>query len=199
VIDSELYRLKAPGPLSSNDVVESARWLLGKYLKTEIEGKVTIGKIVETEAYSAPEDKASHAFGNKRTKRTETMFGFPGTSYVYLCYGIVLIRAVEPISGIAIMQERRGKKFLFDKIKPQLTAGPGVLTKALAITRTHNGLNIFSPQSQIQLFASKQAPSFEIIASPRVGIDYAEEWIDKPWRFTIKGNAFCSAKQKISK
>ena len=114
------------------DVVQVAKDLLGKYLVTNFEGQVTSGKIVETEAYRAPDDRASHAFGNRRTARTEVMFAEGGHAYVYLCYGIhhlfnvvtgpsemahaVLVRAVQPVDNVELMLARR------------LTAGPGSLT-----------------------------------------------------------------------
>lgn len=170
---------------------------------SQFDHQITVGKIVETEAYKAPEDKASHAFGNKRTSRTEVMFGPAGSAYVYLCYGIhhmfnivsgpeqtahaILIRAIEPILGIDIMLERRS----MNTLRPQLTAGPGVLTKALGIHKRNTGLNLFDKESPIWLSEAKDR-DFEIIASPRVGIDYAEEWIDTPWRFRIKDHPYCS-------
>ena len=137
-----------------NDVVELSRQLLGYRLCSDIEGCFTSGVIVETEAYRAPEDKASHAYGNRRTNRTEVIFGKGGMSYVYLCYGIhhlfnvvtgpigtahaILIRALEPADGLSIMRIRRGPS----KQDNQLTNGPGKLCQALAITRDHNGLDL---------------------------------------------------------
>jgi DNA-3-methyladenine glycosylase len=129
-----------------NDVVQISRELLGKFLVTYINGKITSGMIVETEAYRASDDKACHAYNMRRTARTEVMFAEGGKAYIYLCYGIhhlfnvvtgpkdnaqaVLIRAVEAIDNIPLMMQRRGR----EKAGPQLTAGPGVLSKALGIT-----------------------------------------------------------------
>jgi DNA-3-methyladenine glycosylase len=185
------------------DVVRISKELLGKFLYTNIDGKLTGGMIVETEAYHGPEDKASHAFNNKRTPRTENFFHEGGVSYVYLCYGIhylfnvitnkkdiphaILIRAIEPTEGIDIMLERRKKT----KAGPDLTAGPGSLTMALGINSKHNDLSllgntIWLEDKQIEFKKN------EIIASPRVGIDYAEEWAIKPWRFRVKDNPWTS-------
>lgn len=127
--------------------------LLGATITTHIDGLTTSGKIVETEAYRAPDDKGSHAYGNRRTKRTATIFGQPGTAYIYLCYGLhhmlnvvtgpedvahaILIRAVEPLEGIQIMSQRRGKK-VTDK---NLTNGPGKLAQAMGITTELDGLD----------------------------------------------------------
>ena len=188
----------------SSDVLDIARRLLGAELETEIDGTLTIGRIVETEAYRAPDDKASHAYGNKRTKRTETMFSEGGLAYIYLCYGIhhlfnivtgpkdvphaVLIRAIEPIDGIDAMRERRGKPL----VDFALTSGPGSLTKALGITTRLNGQPLFAKDSPIRIRSHVPIPDQDIRASPRVGIDYAEECIKWPWRFRIVGNPWCS-------
>jgi DNA-3-methyladenine glycosylase len=133
------------------DVVQIAKDLLGKIVVTNIDGFVTSGRIVETEAYVGITDKASHSFGGKRTARNEIMYAAPGTAYIYICYGMhqmlnivtnekeipdaVLIRAIEPIKGIDIMLERTGKKVL-DKT---LTRGPGKVGKALGIFKHHSG------------------------------------------------------------
>ncbi len=186
---------------NDEDVVSIAKQLLGKRIVSRAGGFETSGIIVETEAYRAPEDKASHAYGNRRTKRTNTMFGKPGTAYIYLVYGFhhlfnvvtapenvahaVLIRAVEPIEGIDVMLERR------NKTSPgyDLTNGPGKWTQAFGITTGLNGLDLTSKDSLIQIFdTGTKIPDDKIIASPRVGIDYAEEWAEKPWRFRIKGS-----------
>jgi len=133
----------------------------------------------------------------RRTKRTEIMYGPAGYSYVYLCYGIhhlfnivtgpvdlphaVLIRAVMPIMGIEIMNKRRG-----NVSQSQLLNGPGKWTQAFGITTAVNGLNLFDKKSPIQLNQSKSDINTKnIIATPRIGINYAEEWIDKPWRFIL--------------
>lgn len=187
------------------DVVQVSKELLGKYLVTNFDDQLTAGKIVETEAYRAPDDKACHAYNNRRTKRTEIMFQTGGTAYVYLCYGIhhlfnvvtapaetahaVLIRGLEPVDNIELMLKRRN----FDKFKPQLTAGPGILSKALGINRFHTGLSLTDDDSLIWLEdRGEQVAEKDIIASPRVGVGYAEECALWNWRFRIKGNAYTS-------
>ncbi|MEM8908788.1 MAG: DNA-3-methyladenine glycosylase [Bacteroidota bacterium] len=189
----------------NTDVVEVSKLLLGQYLCTEFDGQRCVGKIVETEAYRGPDDKACHAHNNRYTKRSKTMFEAGGIAYVYLCYGIhhlfnvvtalegmphaVLIRAIEPVENLPLMLSRRK----FAQVKPQLTAGPGVMTKALGISKLHNGLSLYDPDSPIWL-SPGEAPLAEeaIIASPRVGIPYAEECIDWPWRFRVKGSKWTS-------
>lgn len=160
-LQSQQGQLLPTSFFSHLDVVQIARDLLGKVLVTNLEGGYTSGLITETEAYRAPDDRACHAYNNRRTPRTETMFGPPGTSYVYLCYGIhelfnvitgpkdtahaVLIRAVQPIDGVDIMLARRG----LSKIEKRLTSGPGTLSKALGITRAQNALDLRQKQNAI--------------------------------------------------
>lgn len=181
----------------NENVLEVSEQLLGKILCTNVDGVLTSGKIVETEAYNGISDKASHAFGNKRTKRTEIMFGEGGFSYVYLCYGIyslfnvvtnqkeipqaVLIRAIEPIDGIDKMLERRGKT----KLDQTLTSGPGILTQALGINfHKHSGLDLLKDEIWIESRGVEISKN-EILKSPRVGVDYAGEFSSLPWRFRI--------------
>ena len=182
-----------------NDVLLISRELLGKVLFTNFHGKPTSGIIVETEAYAGVTDKASHAYGGKRTKRTETMYASGGTAYVYLCYGVhhlfniitnneniphaVLIRAIQPLDGIDIILQRRNKK----KVVRSLTAGPGSLTRALGITVKDSGTllmdNLIWLEDQNCLIKNQ-----DILASPRVGVQYARKNANNPWRFRIKGN-----------
>ncbi len=180
--------------MGSEDTVELARSLVGAYLISKLGEKVTGGRIVETEAYKAPEDKASHAHLNRRTKRTEVMFGKPGTAYIYLCYGIhhlfnivtgpegmahaVLIRALEPFWGVELMKERRNTQK--HKI---LTDGPGKLSEALAIKTDLTGLDLLKEDNEIQLLQSNSDKDIPIISAKRIGVDYAEESKDWPWRF----------------
>ena len=196
--------------LTPPDPVQAARALLGAELITSVGGHVTSVRITETEAYFAPEDRASHAFAGKRTKRTEVFFAAPGTAYVYLCYGIhemmnvvtgpagvphaVLIRAGSPVRGIDVMEQRRKVK----AANPRLSSGPGVLTKALGIDRTMNGLDLSKPAGPIHLVMPKQILPDEAIAStPRIGIDYAgEPWVSKPWRFYVKDSIYVSRLKK---
>ncbi|MEM9888819.1 MAG: DNA-3-methyladenine glycosylase [Bacteroidota bacterium] len=187
------------------DVVQNAKALLGKLLVTNFNQQKTVGRIVETEAYRAPDDKACHAYGNKRTKRTSVMFMQGGTAYITLCYGIhhlfnvvtapegmaqaVLIRAIEPIEGLNYMLERRKMQ----QPERRLTAGPGALSQAMAITTNYHGSSLVKENSLIYLaedgtFYKKE----DILASSRVGIAYAEEWVDQPWRFRVKASQWTS-------
>ncbi len=185
-----------------DDVVQIAKDLLGKELVTNSNGKISSGSIVETEAYAGIIDKASHAYGGKFTKRTQTMYLEGGTTYVYLCYGIhslfnivtnksgiphaVLIRAVQPLKGIDTMFERRPES----KSERNLANGPGSLSKALGIKTIHNELQLDS--KQIWLEEGLKIKNEKIIASPRVGVAYAKEDALLPYRFRIKDNPFCS-------
>ncbi len=190
-----------------DDVVQMARALLGKYLVTRFEGRRTAGRIVETEAYRGPDDKASHAYGGRRTPRTEVMYRQGGTAYVYLCYGIhhlfnvvtgpegqaqaVLIRAVEPAEGRHLMMQRRR----MNRLRPRLTAGPGVLTQALGIHTRHTGLDLTTPDSPIWLEdRGERIQPDEIVATTRIGVDYAGEWARRPWRFYLKHSEWVSKK-----
>lgn len=193
------------GFYTREDVVQISRELLGKYLVTNFDGQMTAGKIVETEAYRGPGDKASHAWGNRRTSRTEIMFGDGGYAYVYLCYGVhhlfnivtakvdmphaVLIRAVEPTDNVALMLARRH----LEKLTPRLTAGPGSLTQALGIRTEHTGLSLINSQSPIWVEDRGEViATEEIIASPRVGVQYAGESALWNWRFRVKGSKWTS-------
>jgi DNA-3-methyladenine glycosylase len=181
-----------------------ARELLGQCLVREINGQRLIARIVETEAYIGPTDTACHA-SKGRTPRTEVMFGPPGRAYVYLVYGMhsmlnlvteaegfpaaVLIRAVEPVQGVAIMQTNRPLK----NLKPEnLTNGPGKLCQALAIDRAFNNWGVTLGQT---LWVEQgEAIADKLIATgPRIGINYAEPK-DRiaPWRFWVAGNGFVS-------
>ncbi len=187
-----------------SDVLMLGENLLGKFLCTNINGMYTSGKIVETEAYRAPEDKASHAFGNRRTSRTEVMFHSGGRAYVYLCYGIhhlfnvvtgpegqahaILIRAIEPVDGIDEMLNRRQMQ----KTAYSLTSGPGVLTRALGITTQWNGSRLTSGKNIWIEDRNTGISGKDVLKSPRVGVDYAEECAAWDWRFRIKGNPWCS-------
>lgn len=178
------------------DVIFLSRDLLGKFLLTNFDDILTGGMIVETEAYRAPEDRASHAYGCRRTKRNETMYWEGGTCYVFTCYGIhslfnivtnepdiphaVLIRAILPEIGVDDMLKRRGKAHL-DKT---VAGGPGALTQALGINTTHNGINLTGTQIWLE-DRGIIIDETMIVASPRVNIDYAGEDALLPWRFRI--------------
>mgnify|MGYP000700481143 CR=1 FL=1 len=184
------------------NVVKIARELLGKVLFTKIDGIVTGGMIVETEAYSWKE-KGCHAFGGRKTARNEIMFSDGGYAYVYLCYGMhhlfnvvtntkgiaeaVLIRAVEPVAGLEEMKVRRGEL----KNPYHITSGPGKLTRALGIDRTFNGKYLRDTEVWIEDLGII-VKNKDILASKRIGIDYAGEDANLPWRFTIKDNKWVS-------
>ena len=187
------------------DVVSVAKELLGKYLVTEIDGLYCSGLITEVEAYRAPDDKACHAYNNRRTKRTEIMFWPGGVAYVYLCYGIhhlfnvvtgdadmahaVLIRAVEAKDGLEVMEDRRR----MPAQRPQLTAGPGVMSKAMGITTKWTGQSLVDPESPIWVEdRGHQVLLHQIGESTRIGVDYAEECALWPWRFFLKDNKWVS-------
>ena len=186
-------------------MLEISRDLLGKLLVVPDElGRRVSGKIVEVEAYRGPEDRASHAYGGRRTKRTETMYGEGGFAYVYFVYGMynqfnvvtnirdtphaILVRALEPVEGIETMRIRR-----HSHADRNLTSGPGKLCLAMGIDRQLDNADLLGNRVWIEEFET--IPRSKIARGPRIGIDYAEEWIDKPWRFWIKGNEFVSKKK----
>lgn len=187
------------------DVVQIAKDLLGKMLITEIEGIRSVAKIVETEAYRGPDDRACHAWNYRRTDRTEVMFGPGGHAYVYVCYGMhhlfnvvtapegmphaVLIRAVEPIENIGEMLDRRG----FQQSIPSLTAGPGSLSKALGIHKSMNGANLRSLYSPIIIEDwQTEVPENQIARGKRIGVESAGESAHWPWRFWIRHSKWVS-------
>jgi DNA-3-methyladenine glycosylase len=192
------------------DTLQIARDLLGKLLVVPNEqGTRVAGMIVETEAYLGAEDKAAHSFGNRRTKRTETMFAVGGTAYIFFIYGMyfqfnvvvgaiskphaILIRAVEPLENIETMRARRMAKSRNVTLKMpdrNLTSGPGKLCIAFGIDKTFADESLLG--ERIWLETGKVFSDDNINCGKRVGIDYAEEFADKPWRFWIKNNEFVS-------
>ncbi|WP_029269975.1 DNA-3-methyladenine glycosylase [Flavobacterium sp. KJJ] len=192
----------------NSDVIFLAKDLLGKVLFTQIDGKITAGVIVETEAYFGVQDKASHAYGGRRTDRTETLYSQGGISYVYLCYGIhhlfnivssvegephaVLIRAIEPLIGKNIMELRRN----MSADKAAISSGPGSAAKALGIDRSFNRKDLNGDEIWVEDHGLRYADN-EIAAVPRVGVAYAQEDALLPWRFFIKGNKYVSKPNKI--
>jgi DNA-3-methyladenine glycosylase len=191
----------------STDVVSIARNLIGKYLYTKIDGLISGGYIVETEAYNGVIDKASHAYGNRQTPRTSTMFMQGGIIYVYLCYGIhemlnvvtsveglphaVLIRAIQPTIGLDVMQGRRNMAV----IKPNITRGPGSVAKALGISRKINALSLQSDTIWIE-DQGLTFPDEDIAAGPRIGVDYAGADALLPYRFYVKNNPYVTKPNK---
>jgi DNA-3-methyladenine glycosylase len=188
-----------------DNVVKIAKELLGKILVTRWDNKTTAGRIVEVEAYEGMIDRASHAWGGRRTARNEIMYAEGGAAYVYLCYGIhhlfnvvthgkdiphaILIRALEPLKGIKLMLERSGKK----QADHTLTRGPGNVSKAMGIHTSHSGISLLSPQLFLAEDGFVLNPK-HVGSSPRIGVDYAGPHALWPYRFYVKGNPYVSGK-----
>lgn len=188
------------------NVITIGRQLLGKLLCTNIDGYETIGRIVETEAYNGVVDKASHAYANRRTARTEIMYAPGGIAYVYLCYGIhhlfnvvtniqdvphaVLIRAIEPVAGFDMMLQRM-KKTTADY---SIGRGPGNVSKALGINTKHTGTLLTGSHIYIA-DDNMRITSSQIISTPRIGVDYAAEDALLPYRFYVKNSKYISGKR----
>lgn len=201
---TQLYSHKLPQDFYLQEkVAVIAKSLLGKVLVSFFDGQITAGRIVETEAYNGVMDKASHAWGGRRTSRTETMYAPGGISYVYLCYGIhhlfnvvtnqaeiphaILIRGIEPILGKDIMMQRTGKT----ESDVSVSRGPGNVSKAMGIKTSHDGIRLHGKT----LFIADDGYSLtksKIIATPRIGVDYAGEDALLPYRFIVKDNPYVS-------
>lgn len=194
----------------NRDSIIVAKELLGKVLVHEICGQKISAKIVEAEAYMGFEDKAAHSYGGKRTSRVEVMYGDPGFAYVFMIYGMyccfnivtceegkpqaVLIRAAEPLEGIEWMAQRRFGRSYEQLTRSQhkgLANGPGKLCIALSIDRGFNGMDLCGNEVYIEEGKNK---NLSIVTTKRVGVDYAEEAKDYPWRFYIKSNEYVSVK-----
>jgi DNA-3-methyladenine glycosylase len=192
----------------STDVVGICRRLLGKVLVSHIDGLLTSGIIVETEAYRAPDDKASHAYGDRRTARTEVMFSKGGVAYIYICYGIhhlfnvvtgpknqahaILIRALEPLDGIDIMLERRKMK----KLEHKITRGPGALSVALGFRNIMSGQSLLTDPTSFYIEDRKiNYPDAAIATGPRIGVESSGECVTWPWRYYVRNNPYVSAKR----
>ncbi|KAB3534472.1 DNA-3-methyladenine glycosylase [Alkaliphilus pronyensis] len=192
----------------ARNTLDVARDLLGKLIVIKDNNSIISGRIVETEGYVGKIDKAAHCYPNKKTPRTEVMFGEPGHAYVYLIYGMyhclnivteplnepaaVLIRAIEPIEGIEAMCNIRYQKPLSQLTKKQivnLTNGPGKLCMALGVNKTHNKLDLCGDSMFI---IDEGENNISIETSKRINIGYAQEAADFPWRFFIKGNPYVS-------
>jgi len=184
------------------DVVQIARDLLGKHLITRMDGVITSGIISETEAYAGVTDRASHAFGGRRTARTEVMFAQGGTAYIYLCYGVhslfnvvtnvtdiphaVLIRGIVPVDGIDVMLKRSGK----EQITKDFGIGPGKVSKILGIHYSDTGLDLTGNNegAQSAIWIEDHGETVlpeEIKVGPRIGVGYAGEDAGLPYRFRI--------------
>lgn len=190
------------------ETLEIAQDLLGKLLVVPTaSGERVSGMIVETEAYLGAIDKAAHSYGNRRTPRTETMFAQGGTVYIFFVYGMyfqfnvvagaidtphaILVRAVEPVEGVEIMRERRLRKNPSAKMTDKnLTSGPGKLCIALGIDKTFNNADLLGDKIRLEDFNTFSTE--QIACGKRIGIDYAEEFAEKPWRFWVKDNPFVS-------
>jgi DNA-3-methyladenine glycosylase len=200
-LDSDFYE--------RSSVVTVARALLGKVLVSEMDGVRTSGRIVEVEAYNGVVDRASHAFGGRRTARTEVMFGAGGSAYIYLIYGIhhlfnvvtnrkgiphaVLVRALEPLEGIPVMLKRMGR----ERLDHSLTRGPGNVSSALGLRTRHTGLSLLDGEIWIgdDGFRVRRA---DIVATPRIGVDYAGEDAALRYRFILKGNPYVSGSKRLN-
>lgn len=203
LVPPELYRLPA---------LQAAPLLLGQHLVRRTEDGEIRCRIVETESYGGLEDKGSHAFGGRRTARTDVMFREGGTIYVYLIYGMyhclnvvtagegdphaVLIRAVEPLTDAdaALMRIYRGKA---GRNPAGLSGGPGKLCRALRIDKSLNGLRIDSGDSPLRLEQGERPEALNIVQAPRINIPYAEEYAELPWRFYLRNNPYVSVKDKL--
>jgi DNA-3-methyladenine glycosylase len=188
------------------DVIQIAKELLGKVVVSKIDGKITSGRIVETEAYVAITDKASHSFGGRRTARNEHMYAAAGTAYIYICYGLhqmlnvvtnkegipdaILIRAIEPIEGTTVMLQRTGKP----KPDHTLTKGPGNVGKALGISKKHSGLLLMGEEIFIYEDEHSMLKETQVGKSRRIGIESAGKDALLPYRFYVKGNKYVSGR-----
>lgn len=190
------------------DVVATAQELLGQHVVRATADGIMRARIVETEAYNGPHDRACHAYGHRRTPRTETMYRPGGVAYVYFIYGIhhmlnvvtheadepyaVLIRAVEPLAGTDLMLANRKLSRLPNEQPPKGTGnGPGVLCQALGITRALDGTDLVNG-TELWIEAAPYVAAAEIIASPRVGVAYAGEDARLPYRFRIRDSIWTS-------
>jgi len=179
-----------PRSFYARPVLTVARECIGKLLVHHSPGGLVVGRIVETEAYRGPEDRAAHSFGGRRTARTEVMFGPPGHAYIFFVYGMhyqfnivttregdphaVLVRAVEPVLGAACMARRRK----LPETSRELSNGPGKLCQAFAIGKAEYGVDLCGSR----LFLA-DGPRARAQRSARIGVQYAEQWAEKPWRF----------------
>jgi DNA-3-methyladenine glycosylase len=191
--------LKLTRSFYEQSTIEVAKQLLGKYLVRKHSDGELVGRIVETEAYIGPQDLACHA-SKGRTARNDVMFGPPGHAYVYFIYGFynmlnlvteareypaaVLIRAVEPLHGIELMKHRRRSEALHN-----LASGPGKLCQAFDIDRSLNGTDLCGKILYLE-DRGESAPRFK--STPRIGVDYAGKWKNKPYRFLVRDSVFVS-------
>jgi DNA-3-methyladenine glycosylase len=190
-----------PREFYARPVLTVAKDVIGKVLVHHTAEGVLAARIVEAEAYRGPEDRAAHSWGGRRTQRTEAMFGPPGFAYVFFVYGMhwhlnlvttregaphaVLLRAAQPLLGAALMAKRRG----LAETNVNLTNGPGKLCQAFGIDKRHYAADL----TKKSLFLSDgDTPAARLGRSPRVGVDYAGSWAEKPWRFFERDNPWVS-------
>ncbi|MEW6271539.1 MAG: DNA-3-methyladenine glycosylase [Thermodesulfobacteriota bacterium] len=189
-----------PAAFFRRPALELAPDLLGMVLAHAAPDGVAAGRIVEVEAYCGPDDLAAHSARGRRTARNEVMYGEGGVAYVYFIYGIhwcvnvvaatrdvpqaVLIRALEPLHGLDLMRARRGARVA----DAALARGPGNLTRALAIDRALNGADLRT--SALRLYRPRNGlpDARDVVASRRIGVDYAGPWAEQPWRFSLRGS-----------
>jgi DNA-3-methyladenine glycosylase len=195
-----------PRSFYARPVLTVARACIGKLLVHDDGAGRTVGRIVEAEAYRGPEDRAAHSYGGRRTPRTEVMFGEAGHAYLFFVYGMhwhlnlvagkvgephaVLVRAVEPLEGVAAMAARRGLDAANRKgeITSNLTNGPGKLCEAFALDRAQYGADLTAST----LYLADDGAKPRVARSTRIGVDYAGEWALKPWRFYDAESRFVS-------
>jgi DNA-3-methyladenine glycosylase len=190
-----------PRAFYARPVLTVAKEVIGKVLVHETPQGVLAGRVVEAEAYRGPEDRAAHSWAGRRTERTEVMYGPPGFAYVFFVYGMhwhlnlvttredaphaVLLRALEPLLGVELMAARRG----LSQTDVNLCNGPGKLCQAFGIDRRHYGVDL----TRGKLYLSEAATARgKLGRSARIGVDYAENWANKPWRFFELGSRFVS-------
>lgn len=185
-----------------------ARRLLGKILVHETADGMAAGRIVETEAYRGPADRAAHSRGGHRSARNEVMYGPPGHAYVYFVYGMhhcvnvvaqpagvpeaVLIRALEPVDGIELMRRRRG---LPAAPAWRLCRGPGALCEALGVDRAANGADLVA--GRLRVLDGPEVPRTRIARSARIGVAYAGHDAVRPWRFFVTGTLAVSGPRPL--
>ena len=198
-------RVRLPRGFYARDTLTVARSLLGRRLVRVLDGERIAGRIVETEAYVGEEDEASHASPGP-TERNASMYLEAGHGYVYLIYGMyhcfnivteregfpaaVLVRALEPLEGLASMRKRRGS--VGARSDTELTSGPGRLCQALAIDRSHDGVDLCAPDSPLFLEPGEPVGAWAVAAGPRVNVRGDRAAVRAPWRFRIEGNPHVS-------
>jgi DNA-3-methyladenine glycosylase len=185
-----------------------ARALLGKTLVHETPEGTTAGRIVEVEAYRGPADRAAHSAGGHRSPRNEVMYGPPGRAYVYFIYGMhwcmnvvcqppevpeaVLLRALEPLEGEAVM---RGRRALPDAPAWRLCRGPGALCRAMGVTGAENGVDLL--RGPLRILDAPPLPSASVTHTSRIGVDYAGPDAARPWRFAVRGSRAVSGRRVV--